>query len=166
MPLCLVNGAFKPFKGPFHGNGLRGERSEKADRWSEGSGSIAQSPGRAGGREQEFSRVGMIYGAFGGIFGGEDPHVFPYLLLCVCPPPRNLPTSNRFPTTIFFTNATTDQINEEHARMLQWNYIEISHEHIIMKILIFFLTHIGIYVSIRCVADEKWFIYGASSPSP
>ena len=75
--------------------------------------------GRRGPEQQEFSRAGMIYGAFGGIFGGEDPHVFPYLLLCVCPPPRNLPTSNRFPTTIFFTNATTDQINEEHARMLQ-----------------------------------------------
>ena len=89
MPLCLVNGAFKPFKGPFHGNGLRGERSEKADRWSEGSGSIAQSPGRAGGREQEFSRAGMIYGAFGGIFGGEDPHVFPYFAaLCLSTSPE------------------------------------------------------------------------------
>ena len=24
MPLCLVNGAFKPFKGPFHGKRLQG----------------------------------------------------------------------------------------------------------------------------------------------
>ena len=51
MPLCLVNGAFKPFKGPFHGKRLRGGEGEtKADRWSEGSSSsIAQSPGRGGG---------------------------------------------------------------------------------------------------------------------
>ena len=120
MPLCLANGAFKPLKGPFHGKRLRGEskvdrsRSEGERRQKRFDSSVTGTRG-----EQEFSRVGMIYGAFGGIFGGEDPHVFPYLLLCVCPPPRNLPTSNRFPTTIFFTSATTDQINEEHARMLQ-----------------------------------------------
>ena len=52
MPLCLVNGAFKPLKGPFHGKRLRGESKVDRSRSArEGrSGSIAQSPARGGSR--------------------------------------------------------------------------------------------------------------------
>ena len=55
-----------------------------------------------------------------GILLSENPHVFPYLrrrLLPLCLAiPRNLPTSNHFPT--IFTAATPAQINGENARFL------------------------------------------------
>ena len=124
MPLCLVNGAFKPFKGPFHGKRLQGREGgseeTKADRWSEGSsGSIVQSPGRgtagAAGVLTSRNDLRIRWGIL--LLLGEDPHVFPYLrqrLLPLClPNPWNLPTSDHFPTV--FTGATPAQINGENA---------------------------------------------------
>ena len=88
MPLCLANGAFKPLKGPFHGKRLRGEskvdrsRSEGERRQKRFDSSVTGTRG-----EQEFSRVGMIYGRSwsDGDPSSKDPHV--RFRICVLPSP-------------------------------------------------------------------------------
>ena len=131
MPLCLVNGAFKPFKGPFHGNRLQGGeggwgglRRLQGDRWSEvRSSSIAQSPRRGGGgaagvltSRNDLRRVAM--GILLSERGSSRVSLFCFrICVAVCflclSNPRNLPTSNHFPT-IF----TQQQINGEHENFL------------------------------------------------
>ena len=66
MPLCLVNGAFKPFKGPFMGSDYRGERGRDEGgsmvrRQQQLDSSVTGTRRRGRG----FSRAGMIYGADG-----------------------------------------------------------------------------------------------------
>ena len=86
MPLCLVNGAFKPLKGPFHGKRLRGgveggSISVSERRQKRFDSSVTGTRG-----EQEFSRVGMIYGRrvrWGS--SSKDPHV--RFRICVVPSP-------------------------------------------------------------------------------
>lgn len=142
MPLCLVNGAFKPLKGPFHGKRLRGEskvdrsRSEGERRQKRFDSSVTGTRG-----EQEFSRVGMIYGRSWS--DGDPPR---RILTCVSvfassrplclPAPRNLPTFNHFPT-IFTHTATVAQINICKKRI----HTPIS----------------------EAVADVKWYIYDTNS---
>ena len=119
MPLCLVNGAFKPLKGPFHGKRLtaRGSRrwidlGQKARerRQKRFDSSVTGTRG-----EQEFSRVGMIYGRrvrWGS--SSKDPHV--RFRICVVPSPvlaRSPELANIQPLShhLYTHTATVAQIN-------------------------------------------------------
>ena len=142
MPLCLVNGAFKPLKGPFHGKRLRGEskvdrsRSARERRQKRFDSSVTGTRG-----EQEFSRVGMIYGRrvrWGS--SSKDPHV--RFRICVVPSPvlaRSPELANIQPLShhLYTHTATVAQIN-------------ICKKRIHTPIL-------------EAVADVKWFIYDTNS---
>ena len=137
MPLCLANGAFKPLKGPFHGKRLRGGSISVSERRQKRFDSSVT--GTRG--EQEFSRVGMIYGRrvrWGS--SSKDPHV--RFRICVVPSPvlaRSPELANIQPLShhLYTYTATVAQIDICKKRI----HTPIS----------------------EAVADVKWYIYDTNS---